>query len=524
MERAAGQRPVPRVPGLVLERSIGRGAHGQVWLARDLGSEERVAVKLRTGPPGPGGPGAAADGQRAAPDGSAEAALRLADEVAVLTRIDHPHVVRLRRAVDLPDGSRALVLDLAAGGSLAGLVAARGRLDPAEVSTVVVGIARALAHLHSRGLVHGDLTPGNVLFTGSGRPLLSDLGVASVLGADGGRPEWGTTGFSDPAPGPAGDPARDVWSLGAVAAFALGDPSPGGPGPRGPQHGPLADLVRECTDAQAALRPEAMEVARAAWEAVRPAPIRLLPGIGAGDGVTSRGQVPVATTTAAAPVTLDVDVTRRVRELARGGSGDGPGDPRRAGAGQGRPPAPPRRRGRLLAAGALLVAATAAVAAATLVPGWLPGAGAAAVPATPSARPPAGGCTSAEGSPQGLARTVCALAEGRARAFGAASSDPLTQVDAPGSPALAADSGLVSRLAAGGLHLEGLTFVVREVRLTGSAPGRLTVAAQVSTSAHRQVRADGSVAATVAATPAVAVRLVLVSGPGGSGWRVSTVG
>src|SRR4051794_9337704 len=158
----------PAVPGTVLIRSLGAGGHGQVWLATDLVSGDQVAIKVcrPTGPASDPPVEAAVDG--AAGDGAAGdgvAAARLAREVALLRRIDHPHVVRLRRVVDLPDGAgRALVMDHAVGGSLADLVDIRGPLPAGEAATVLVPLARTLGDLHERGLVHGDLTPSNVLF------------------------------------------------------------------------------------------------------------------------------------------------------------------------------------------------------------------------------------------------------------------------------------------------------------------------------------------------------------------------
>jgi serine/threonine protein kinase len=313
----AAQVPLaPHVPGLRLDRALGRGAHGEVWAAVDLGSGEQVAVKLRRTavPPGRG----AVSGGRS-PVVATEAAERLACEIALLRRIDHPHVVRLRRVLDLADGSRAMVLDHAAGGSLAELVRARGPLRPAEVVTLLVALARALADLHAGGVVHGDLAPGNVLFTQDGRPLLSDLGLGSVLGVDPRSATWATPGFDDPAGLPAGDPARDVWGLGAVAWFALtgrppadmlvddldqvggGGPSPASAGsaahagsdPNRPapnravpvgevlrakaavRRAALFRLLRDCLAEEPARRPPAVEVARQAWWAVPPAPIRL---------------------------------------------------------------------------------------------------------------------------------------------------------------------------------------------------------------------------------------------------------
>ena len=77
-------------------------------------------------------------------------------------------------------GTVGLIMDYAAGGSLGQLVAGRGELGPGETVTVLTPIAQALAYLHGQGFTHGDVSPGNVLFTAHGKPLLADLGVARM--------------------------------------------------------------------------------------------------------------------------------------------------------------------------------------------------------------------------------------------------------------------------------------------------------------------------------------------------------
>src|SRR3954454_12501563 len=159
----------PRVPGFLTRTLLGFGTHGEVWLADDLSTGGTVALKI--GRRAPDHPPASGD----PPDWRPE------QETALLCRIDHPHIVRLQRVVPLPQGGLAMVLDLAAGGSLASLVAARGCFDPGEVTTLLIPLADALDYLHRQGVVHSDIAPGNVLFTGDGRPQLGDLGVARVL-------------------------------------------------------------------------------------------------------------------------------------------------------------------------------------------------------------------------------------------------------------------------------------------------------------------------------------------------------
>jgi hypothetical protein len=194
---------VPVVPGYVLEELLGRGGSGQVWRARPRSGGRPVAVKVLL-------------------RGDAE---RQEREAALLGELDHPHLVRLIEVVrHEPRGGPAqvaLVLDLLAGGSLAALLARRGRLRPGEVVTTVAPVAAALAHAHDRGVVHGDLSPGNVVFTAEGRPVLTDLGTARLVG-DLARAEV-TPAYVDPvvARGGAPGPASDVFGVAAAAFHAL---------------------------------------------------------------------------------------------------------------------------------------------------------------------------------------------------------------------------------------------------------------------------------------------------------------
>jgi len=130
------------------------------------------------------------------------------------------------------------------------------------------------------------------------------------------------------------------------------------------------------------------------------------------------------------------------------------------------------------------------------------------------------------GAGEDITAAVRDLAVRRTLAFTTTSTAPLAGVDEPGSPAMAADTALVRRLAARGLHLDGLSFTVSTVRVVTRGPGELCVEAAVTTSAHRQVRPDGSLVARVPASPVRVVRLVLVRAPGGGGpqrWLVRRV-
>jgi serine/threonine protein kinase len=182
-----GAGTTPRVPGLLLDRRLAVGAFGEVWRAFDPGSDRGVAVQV----------GRPASGRGAA------------REAALLRRIEHGHVVRLRSFVDLPDGRRAIVLDLAPGGTLTSLVRRRGPLPAGEALAVGVALAEALMHVHARGFVHGRLSADHVLFADDGRPVLAGVGVPALLAR-----------VPPVEPPTYPDPADDVRALCDVLRFA----------------------------------------------------------------------------------------------------------------------------------------------------------------------------------------------------------------------------------------------------------------------------------------------------------------
>ena len=192
--------------GYELLDRIGGGAAGVVHRARQLASGGRVVAIKR---PRPG------------------ASLRA--EARALLDLEHPHVVTVHELV--ADGDAvAIVMQHAAGGSLADLLARRGRLPVAEVLTLALALADALQAVHARGLVHRDIKPGNVLFTGDGHPLLGDF---SLVGA--GEVVAGTPPYLAPevAGGAPPDARSDLYALAVVCLEALtgAPPAPGAPAP-----------------------------------------------------------------------------------------------------------------------------------------------------------------------------------------------------------------------------------------------------------------------------------------------------
>ena len=283
----------PEVPGYDVGRCLGRGGSATVWLVTEHLSGTEYALKCFAAGDGPG-------------QGDAEEAIRR--EVRILSVLDHEHLVRARSVlrlrgsrVHLPHGDDSgvdgdddgpwdadlgLIMDYAAGGSLGQLVAGRGRLGPGETVTVLTPIAQALAYLHGHGFTHGDVSPGNVLFTAHGKPLLADLGVARMVADAAAVADAGTEGFRDPAPVDAVraglQPERDVYSLAALGWYCLTGRAP----EPGAQRPPLPLLVPDVPAALAAalesglqedrrLRPSAAELAAAVHRSAVAEPVDL---------------------------------------------------------------------------------------------------------------------------------------------------------------------------------------------------------------------------------------------------------
>ncbi|MFJ6454114.1 serine/threonine-protein kinase [Paenarthrobacter sp. NPDC091669] len=269
----------PSVPGYETSRILGQGSTSTVWLVTRRGDGARFAVKC-----------ASPSGQVAHSRIHEEASR----EVKVLSGLKHQHLVQIYDVVPLEGhsvGTLGIVMDYAAGGSLANLMAGRGRLQVGEAVTILTPLAQALDYLHAHGTVHGDVAPGNILFTAEGKPLLADLGIASMVG--GGRPnlEAGTPGFTSPGGAMAGSgtddlqelqPARDIYSLAAVGWYCLTGAAPETTQHRPPLSVVVPDVPRSLVAAlEAALdldplvRPTAKELAMAIFRSAAPEPVDL---------------------------------------------------------------------------------------------------------------------------------------------------------------------------------------------------------------------------------------------------------
>ena len=452
------------LPGYTVEQLVGFGGSGEVWRGRDANGRA-VALKRLHG----------------CDDFARQ---RLHREAALLTSFAGEHVVRLRDVV-LTDTESVLVMDYADGGNLATVLGVRGRLAPPEVVTLVGPLAGALADAHDRGLVHGDVTPANIVFTADGRPLLADFGVARVIGEM--RPTVeGTPDYLAPEVlrGAEPTPAADVYALCRIAHDAL-DQAMAPPALVTAIDAGLADDPHD--------RPPARQLARAVLRSCAAAPVGLV-----------RAGAPV---TAPPTVTVSESVPRH--------------DPEPAAAA----PSPPRHRRRvdlatrvlprrLVVAGVALAVLVLAVAGG-VVWGHRTQSSAAALP------PPATPAPATAPVADRWLDVVQALAARRAAAFAAADEHELRDLYVAGSAALATDVTTLRMLRREGLRPRDFVITTTAVRQAAGSASSVVLRVTDAISAYELVDSRGRVLRRVAARPPQDWTLSLrrIAGQ----WRIATV-
>ncbi|HEY4185298.1 MAG TPA: sigma 54-interacting transcriptional regulator [Polyangia bacterium] len=192
-----------------LRERLGAGWEGESFVAFDQVASQTVALKLF----------------RAT---TTAVERRVRSEFERLAGLSHPGIVRVRD-VGRHDGQLFLVTELVVGEPLMAIAAlADDDQRRARLTAAAFGLADALAYLHGRGLVHGDLSPSNVRLDGEGRPILFDLAFPALESAGA---AVGTLGFAAPEAliGQV-DASTDLFSLGATLFAAWTGAGPFGSG------------------------------------------------------------------------------------------------------------------------------------------------------------------------------------------------------------------------------------------------------------------------------------------------------
>ncbi len=197
-----------------IEAQVGTGTFGAVFRATDLTLERTVALKVL----------------RADAAGGTTA---LVAEARAAAALNHPNICSVH-TVDVFDGVSMIVMEYLEGQALSKLLK-RGRLPLERAAAIGAGIADGMAAAHARGIVHGDLKPGNVMIDAADGVKIMDFGLARrrLSGAENSeRPSWdqetlrglsGTPAYMSPEQS-RGQPlteASDVFSLGLILYEAV---------------------------------------------------------------------------------------------------------------------------------------------------------------------------------------------------------------------------------------------------------------------------------------------------------------
>jgi predicted Ser/Thr protein kinase len=194
-----------------LERELGRGGMGIVYLAREVELDRDVAIKVLPG-------------HLAADRAARERFLR---EARMAAGLSHPHIVPIHR-VGEAGGFVFFVMSYVEGETLGERLRTKGPLPPVEAARILREVAWALAYAHGRGIIHRDVKPDNILLeAATGRALVSDFGIASGGGTPGPDTDpgkrAGTAHFMSPehAAGLPVDGRSDLYALGVVGYLAV---------------------------------------------------------------------------------------------------------------------------------------------------------------------------------------------------------------------------------------------------------------------------------------------------------------
>jgi serine/threonine protein kinase len=197
-----------------LEKELGQGGMGTVYLARDSGLNRKVALKiLKT-------------------DLSDDPAFakNFLDEVEVTASLAHPNIIRVYTLGE-QDGRLYLVMEHLDQPSLEQRMDQAGKLSERDVLEIGIGIASALQFAHEEtGMIHRDIKPGNILFGRGNIPKLADFGLAAGARSALGQQDeiWGTPYYVSPERlnREEEDIRSDIYSLGATLYHALAGRAP----------------------------------------------------------------------------------------------------------------------------------------------------------------------------------------------------------------------------------------------------------------------------------------------------------
>src|SRR5881628_906777 len=185
-----------------IEEPLGVGGSSQVYLARDQALNRDVALKVLD-------PAAAADGN-----------LRrmFVKEARALAQLSHPNIVAVYDVGEVDD-SPFIVMEYLPGGSMKQRIEQAGPLKTGDAVRIAIEVANGLAFAHSKGIIHADLKPGNILFDANDAAKICDFGIARTPQEDADTPQLFATAMyvaPERVEGKGASIASDVYGLGLV--------------------------------------------------------------------------------------------------------------------------------------------------------------------------------------------------------------------------------------------------------------------------------------------------------------------
>ncbi len=186
-----------------LERELGRGGMGVVYMARDTQLDRPVALKFLG----------------ALVDGNEEFKLRFQREAKAAAKVNHPNIISIYD-IGTKEGKAYIAMEFIEGRDLLKYLSKQGKLSPREAINIIVQSCSALEAVHGAGIVHRDIKPDNIVLTKGGLVKVMDFGLAMAkdMRLTGANVVMGTPSYMSPEQAQAKDVDRrtDIYSLGLV--------------------------------------------------------------------------------------------------------------------------------------------------------------------------------------------------------------------------------------------------------------------------------------------------------------------
>jgi len=149
-----------------ITRALGEGGMGLVFAAECPRFQTQVALKVLR------------------PEATEKEIKRFQAEAKAVARLDHPHIIRVFEQRQSPEGHYYMAMELISGEALDARIKREGPLEPEAAAQMGVAMASALTAAHTAGVLHRDLKPSNVLIDRDDHVVLTDFGLAKVVGSE----------------------------------------------------------------------------------------------------------------------------------------------------------------------------------------------------------------------------------------------------------------------------------------------------------------------------------------------------